>query len=591
MATDPPNTSTDRSRIARLWSHYIAPQKATLIIAIIFMIVLAGTQAAYVAFTQYVVDFASSMSSGEDAGASAKNFIKIVVPALIALTLVSGGSMFAQTVLTNKIALNTIAGLQKDMAKSAHSADYAFFARGTVGDLLSRFTNDMNAVTQALLRSLSNLFKDVFTILAVLGTMFYMAPKLSALILIIYPLAALPIIKLSKALRGNAAAAQAHMGQLTAQLDESFSGARMVKAYGLEAHETQRLDLSFKERVRLYLQLVTNQARIDPMMEVFGGLAIAGIFAVGIYLVSAGEITGGTVAAILLAVLLLAPRLRALGTLNNVVQEGLSALGRVYEVIDEKPAITDSENAVNLKNPQGKLVMEDVQFAYKDRLVLDGISLRANPGETIALIGPSGGGKSTLINLIPRLYDLTQGRIMIDGLDIRGISLESLRSAIALVSQDATLFNQTIAYNIGLGDSSASREDIIRAATAANAHDFIMALPDGYDSLIGEDGGRLSGGQKQRLSIARALLRDAPILLLDEATSALDTESEAKVQAALDRLRKDRTTLVIAHRLSTIETADNIYVLDNGKIAETGTHKSLLKAKGLYAKLHKGFQT
>jgi subfamily B ATP-binding cassette protein MsbA len=180
---------------------------------------------------------------------------------------------------------------------------------------------------------------------------------------------------------------------------------------------------------------------------------------------------------------------------------------------------------------------------------------------------------------------------MIDGLDIRGISLESLRSAIALVSQDATLFNQTIAYNIGLGDSSASREDIIRAATAANAHDFIMALPDGYDSLIGEDGGRLSGGQKQRLSIARALLRDAPILLLDEATSALDTESEAKVQAALDRLRKDRTTLVIAHRLSTIETADNIYVLDNGKIAETGTHKSLLKAKGLYAKLHKGFQT
>ena len=380
------------------------------------------------------------------------------------------------------------------------------------------------------------------------------------------------------------------MGVLTSQLDESFSGARMVKAYGLEGHETARLDKSFKERVRLYLKLVTNQARIDPLMEVFGGLAIAGIFAVGVYLVSSGQSTGGTVAAILGAVLILAPRLRALGTLNNVVQEGLSALGRIYAVIDETPEITDKADAVELTNPRGDITIDSVSFAYDDARVLDEVSLTASHGETIALVGPSGGGKSTLMNLIPRLYDVSGGTIKIDDIDIRGASLASLRSAIALVSQDVTLFNDSVAANIGLGDKGASRADIISAAKAANAHDFITALPQGYDTIIGEDGDTLSGGQKQRLSIARALLRDAPILLLDEATSALDAESESKVQAALERLQKGRTTLVIAHRLATIESADKIYVLDKGKVVESGTHKSLLRKKGLYAKLHAGFK-
>ncbi|MEP6343464.1 MAG: ABC transporter ATP-binding protein [Maricaulaceae bacterium] len=590
MAQDTLNKTTDRSRIKRLWLNYMAPQKGTLIIAFIFMIILAATQSAYVYFIRYVIDFASNLSGSENASTATQSFVKIIVPSLIVLTLISGLTMFAQTVLTNKVALNTVAGLQKDMAKSAHGADYAFFNQSTVGDLLSRFTNDMQAVTHALLRSLSNLLKDVMTILAVLTMMFWMAPKLSALILIVYPLAAWPIVRLSKTLRGNASAAQAHMGTLTSQLDESFSGARMVKTYGLEAHETQRLDKSFQERVRLYLKLVTNQARVDPLMEVFGGLAIAGIFAVGVYLVASGQSTGGTVAAILGAVLILAPRLRALGTLNNVVQEGLSALGRIYDVIDETPQITNRENAIELSNPQGDISLETVSFAYADEQVLDSVSLEAKPGETVALVGPSGGGKTTLFNLIPRLYDVQSGAVKIDGTDIKQLTLESLRRHIALVSQDVTLFNDSVAYNIGLGDKDATKDNIISAATAANAHDFITALPQGYDTIIGEDGDNLSGGQKQRLSIARALLRDAPILLLDEATSALDTESEAKVQAALSRLRAGRTTLVIAHRLSTIEQADRIYVLDKGRIIESGTHKALLKKKGLYAKLHAGFK-
>ena len=590
MAQSPPNKTTDRSRIKRLWLNYIVPQKWTLIIAFIFMAILAATQAAYVYFIRYVIDFASALGSINSATEATQSFVKTIVPAVILLTLISGGAMFAQTVLTNKVALKTIAGLQRDMAKSAHGADYAFFNQSTVGDLLSRFTNDMNAVTQALLRSLSNLFKDVLTIAALLAVMFHMAPKLSALILIVYPLAAWPIIKLSKALRGNAREAQAHMGVLTSQLDESFSGARMVKAYGLEEHETERLSFNFNERVRLYLKLVTNQARVDPMMEVFGGLAVAGIFAVGVYLVSSGQSTGGTVAAILGAVLILAPRLRALGTLNNVVQEGLSALGRIYTVIDEQPKIIDHAKATDISAQQGQLTLEGVSFSYGNDIVLDHVSLEAKAGDTVALVGPSGGGKSTLFNLIPRLYDVHSGSVKIDGIDIKDITLESLRKHIALVSQDATLFNESVAYNIGLGDKSAPQDGIVRAAKAANAHDFITALPQGYETIIGEDGDTLSGGQKQRLSIARALLRDAPILLLDEATSALDTESEAKVQDALSRLRAGRTTLVIAHRLSTIEQADKIYVLDQGRIIESGTHKTLLKKKGLYAKLHAEFE-
>ena len=536
MAKSSSNKTTDRSRIKRLWLNYIAPQKGTLAIAFIFMAILAATQAGYVYFIKYVIDFASILNGLDSASEATQNFVKTVVPAVIILTIISGGSMFAQTVLTNKVALNTVAGLQKDMAKSAHSADYAFFNRSTVGDLLSRFTNDMNAVTQALLRSLSNLFKDVLTIAAILVTMFHMSPLLSALILIVYPLAFWPLIKLSKALRGNARDAQTHMGVLTAHLDESFSGARMIKAYGLETHEIKRLDKSFSERVRLYLKLVTNQARVDPLMEVFGGLALAGIFAAGIYLITADLATGGTVAAILGAVLILAPRLRALGTLNNVVQEGLSALGRIYHVIDEQPKITNRHNAVELSAPKGDIALKNVNFAYSDDMVLNDVSLEAKAGQTIALVGPSGGGKSTLFNLIPRLYDTTSGTIEIDGMNIKNITLESLRGHVALVSQDATLFNETVAYNIGLGDKTASKDDITRAATAANAHDFITALPQGYNTIIGEDGDNLSGGQKQRLSIARAILRDAPILLLDEATSALDTESEAKVQNALGHL-------------------------------------------------------
>ena len=285
--------------------------------------------------------------------------------------------------------------------------------------------------------------------------------------------------------------------------------------------------------------------------------------------------------------LILSPKLRALGTLNNVVQEGLASLTRIFDVIDEQPTIVELPNATVLTESDGHVALKEARFIYADGTeALSAVTLEAKPGETIALVGPSGGGKSTIINLIPRLYDASAGKVTIDGIDVKQMTLSSLRSAMALVSQDVTLFNDTIAANIGFGDEFASKDDIIEAAKAADAHDFISLLPNGYETILGEDGAGLSGGQKQRLSIARAILRDAPILLLDEATSALDAESEAKVQAALDRLSNGRTTIVIAHRLSTVQKADRIYVLDKGKIVETGTHKSLSKKRGgIYAKL------
>ncbi|MEP1229721.1 MAG: ATP-binding cassette domain-containing protein, partial [Litorimonas sp.] len=278
---------------------------------------------------------------------------------------------------------------------------------------------------------------------------------------------------------------------------------------------------------------------------------------------------------------ILAPRLRALGTLNNAAQDGLAALTRIFDVIDETPAIIDSIGASDLRTAHGDVEFENVSFAYNETTqTLNGISLFAKQGETIALVGPSGGGKSTIMNLIARLYEASSGSIKIDGADIRGISLESLRANIALVSQDVTLFHDTIVANIGYGNLSASQNDIRAAAIAADAHDFIQELPNGYDTILGEDGDGLSGGQKQRLSIARAILRDAPILLLDEATSALDAASETKVQTALERLSTGRTTIVIAHRLSTVKQADRIYVIENGQVAESGTHDKLSKKRG-----------
>ncbi|WP_371396004.1 ABC transporter ATP-binding protein [Fretibacter rubidus] len=575
--------------IARLWRDFIWPQKHTLLAAAFFMILLALATAAYGFLVKFIIDSAVALQAEADAASNAKRYALLIAPALIVVTMVSGGAMFAQRVLTNKLALNVIAALQKQMFARAHAADYASFAREPVGNLVSKFTNDVSVLSNALIRAVSNLVRDSLTVLFIIISMLVINWQLTVLIVLIYPLAMWPIVTITKRLRGNATDVQSHIGVITSNLQESFGGARMVKTYGLEAAEQKRLGKAFDKRINYYLKLITEQARVDPILEVFGGLAIAGVFIFGVYQYSAGQATPGDIGGVLTLLLTAAPRIRALGTLNNVVQEGLSALARIFTVIDERPLIVDKADAQTLSNPRGAISFEDVSFAYTDgTMAIQEVSFSVKPGQTIALVGASGGGKTTVMNLIPRLYDVSAGKVKIDGIDVRDTTTDSLRGAMALVSQGVTLFNDTVAANIGFGDQNASQDDIITAAKAADAHDFIVSLPDGYNTIIGEDGGSLSGGQRQRIAIARAFLRDAPILLLDEATSALDTQSESKVQAALDRLAKGPTTIVIAHRLSTIKNADCIYVMDGGKIIESGTHAQLSKKRGgAYAKLLK----
>ena len=552
------------------------------------MVILALATAAYTWVVSFVVDKAAGLEDGKEAVSVARSYGLAILPVLIGIPFISGVSNYAQRILANSIALNAVGDMQKQMLTASHETDYANFSSSSIGSRISKFVSDVSVISASLIRVLSNLIRDLLTVIFTIIAMLWQNWMLS-LAMVIFVLAILPIISISQKMRGSAKEVQEHVGVITSELKESFGGFRMVKTYRLEDHEKKRLGKSFDERIRLYLKLVTQQARVDPILEVLGGLVIAAVLVFGVYQINADLATPGSIGAVLTGIMILSPKLRALGTLNNVIQEGLSSLTRIFDVIDEKPAILDRENAINLSDPRGDISFDDVSFSYPDGTeALRAVSLAAKSGETVALVGPSGGGKSTIINLIPRLYDVSTGQVTIDGHDVRDVSLESLRHAVALVSQDVTLFDETVANNIGFGDLSAARDDIIAAAKAADAHDFIMQLPNGYETRVGEDGDNLSGGQRQRLSIARAILRDAPILLLDEATSALDAESEAKVQAAMERLALGRTTIVIAHRLSTVQNADRIYVLDEGRLVESGTHKSLSRKKnGLYARLRK----
>jgi ATP-binding cassette, subfamily B, bacterial MsbA len=505
--------------------------------------------------------------------------------AIMGATLARALAIWGQAVLSQGLGHKMLRDLQGAMFSKLVRADFARSARENSGQMISRLTNDINVIAEGLIRSVQVLARDALTLIGALASMFWFDWAVSLLVIAIFVFAGPPLAAIAKRARAQTESAQLLMGRLTALLSETFSSPRFVKTYGLEENEEARARAAFEERRRVNMKIVYNRARVDPLMEIIGGVALAAVLYVAGARIVGGAMSIGDLLGMIVAVGAASPAARSLGTFNTVFNEGVAALGRVYRLLDEKEQVTDRPDARPLATREGRIAFEKVAFAYGDDNAITDVSFAVSPGETVALVGASGAGKSTIFNLIPRLYDATAGRVTIDGVDVRDLTLASLRGAIALVSQDTTLFDDTIRANIAFGRPGASFDEVEAAARAAAAHDFILAQPQGYETRVGERGAALSGGERQRIALARAFLRDAPILLLDEATSALDAQSEARVQEALARLSEGRTTLVIAHRLATVRAADRILVMDAGRIVESGTHDALMAKGGGYAAL------
>ena len=565
--------------LSRLFKESIRPQILKLSVTFVFMIIIALATGA----TAWLLDPAiEKIFLEKDA-----TMIWLIPLGVIGILFIKGIATYFQVSILTEVGQKIVADTQIKMFSKITYADLGWLQGKHSGKFISNFLYDVNLLEQAVSGSLAAGFRNFLTLICLLGVMFYQDWELALIAMIALPLVGFLSNRLGKRMKKAATGTQAETGILAMLISENLDGTRVVKAYQQEEAEIEKVSESIYRRMNLLVKAAKTKAAAAPFSEFLAGFGIAGaMYYAGIRGLQ-GELPLNEFISFLGAMMLAFQPLRSLSQINTYMQEGFSAAIRIFELLDSPVDIIENENLAKLKILDGEILLDQVNLSYKDSdLILKKISLSLPPNSITALVGPSGSGKTSILNLIPRFFDPQEGTISIDGQNIKDVKLSSLRSAIALVSQEPILFDISIGDNIAYGNKSASNEDIINAAKSASAHDFILKLPAGYDTLVGEKGYSLSGGQKQRLSIARAFLKDAPILLLDEATSSLDSESEHAVQKAIDVLMKNRTTLVIAHRLSTIEGANKIIVLNDGNIEETGTHLQLIKSNGLYKKLY-----
>ncbi|NTV14346.1 MAG: lipid A export permease/ATP-binding protein MsbA [Desulfobulbaceae bacterium] len=517
-----------------------------------------------------------------------RNTLDLLPLALVLIFLVKGVFYYLYTVMLEKVGQGVIRDLRERLFSHLHSLPIAYFHQTPTGELISRVVSDITLIQYAVSQALVGIVKDLLQAVSLLGVIFYMNWQLASMSMIFLPLAVVPIVLFGRLHRMYSNQSQETMAAISNILHETIAGNRIVKAFCMEGYEAGR----FGKAVGKLFHVIVNDTKVrnfsHAMMELLGGIFVAFVIWYGGHQVLKGNSTPGTFFAFLTALVMIYEPIKSLSRVNSTVQQGLAAAVRVFSILDIAPSITNRPGALAVKPLQKTIEFRDVSFSYDTGApVLQHINLTVKRGECLALVGTSGAGKTTLVNLVPRFFEVSAGQVLLDGHDLRDLTLASLRGQIAMVTQQTILFNDTVRNNIAYGEPDRPAIDIVEAARAAHALDFIKKLPKGFDTIIGESGAKLSGGQQQRISIARALLKNAPILILDEATSSLDTESEREVQKALENLMKNRTTFVIAHRLSTIRNADRIIVMQAGSIVEEGDHETLLNRQGVYEMLHR----
>ncbi len=570
---------TTRYLLKRLLREHILRYRGRILFAVMCMFIVAAATAANAWMMQPALDQIFIEKN--------RDMLMLIPIAVFVIALIGAAANYGNLLSMRFVGQRIIADMQKRLFAHLMVSDIGLFYSQSSGKLISRFTNDINLMRNAFSNVLTAFAKELLSMIFLIGVMFYQNAELAVIALLVFPVAIYPVVRLSKRMRKISDSTQNQLGEFTSTLDEIFQGIRTVKSYNREGFEINRAGSIIEALFGLYYKASRVQTASTPIMEVLSGISIASVIWYGGFQVLDSETTPGAFFSFITAFLMAYKPVRALAGLNTTLQEGLVAAARLFHALDMPPTIVDKQGAQPLQISTGHIRFENVSFSYgKDAASVDHITLEVPAGKTAALVGLSGGGKSTLMNLLLRFYETESGRITIDGQDIKDVTLASLRAAMGFVPQESMLFDDSVKTNIAYGREGASDEDIVTAAKHAAADGFIRNLPKSYDTMIGSHGVRLSGGQRQRIAIARAMLKNAPILLLDEATSSLDNESERSIQEALSTLMRGRTTLVIAHRLSTIVNADIIYVMENGRVVESGTHAELMNAKGKYHQLY-----